>query len=134
MDQQLQDSSNVSPMALIGLLLAIYLIWSLPRRLAVCPILAMVCLMPLGQELVLFGLHFYLFRLLLLVGVLRVVVKQEARQITMTRMDKIFGWWIAVSIVFGTLAKPSMELFINRLGDAYNAAGCYFLMRASGGF
>ena len=29
----------------------------------------MTCLMPLGQELVLFGFHFYLFRILLLVGV-----------------------------------------------------------------
>ena len=79
-----QDVSNVSPMALIGLLVAGYLIWSLPRRLAVCPILAMVCLMPLGQELVIFGLHFYLFRVLLLIGVLRVVSKREARQVVMT--------------------------------------------------
>jgi len=116
-------------MALIGLLIAAYLIWSLPRRLAVCPILAMVCLMPLGQELVVLGLHFYLFRVLLLVGVLRVLLKQEARQLVMTRTDRIFVWWIVVSIVFGTLAKPSMELFVNRMGDAYNAFGCYFLMR-----
>jgi hypothetical protein len=89
----------------------------------------MVCLMPLGQELVVFGLHFYLFRILLLVGVLRVLLKLDARQLVMTRTDKIFVWWVVVSIVFGTLAKPSMELFVNRLGDAYNAFGCYFLMR-----
>ncbi len=123
------DASNISLMALIGLLAAVYLIWSLPRRLAVCPILAMVCLMPLGQDLVVFGLHFYLFRVLLLVGVLRVLVRREARQLVMTRTDWIFVWWIIVSIVFGTLAKPSMELLVNRLGDAYNALGCYFLMR-----
>jgi len=121
--EQVQDTSNISPMAFIGLLVAAYLIWTLPRRLAVCPILAMVCLMPLGQDLVVFGLHFYLFRVLLLVGVLRVLLKHEARQLVMTRTDRIFIWWIIVSIVFGTLAKPSMELFINRLGDAYNAFG-----------
>lgn len=127
--QQLEDASNINSLALIALLAAVYLIWSLPRRQAVCPILAMTCLMPLGQNLVIFGLHFYLFRILLLVGILRVLFKQEARQLVMTRMDKIFVWWVAVSIVFGTLTKPSMELFVNRLGDAYNAFACYFLMR-----
>ena len=129
MEEQLQDVSNVNPMALIGLLAAAYLIWSLPRRFAVCPVLAMTCLMPLGQDLVVFGLHFYLFRILLLVGVLRVLVKHEVRQLVMTRTDKIFIWWVIISIVFGTLAKPSIQLFINRLGDAYNAFGSYFLMR-----
>ncbi len=130
MPQQVEEAaSNVSPMALLGLLVAVYLIWSLPRRFAVCPILAMVCLMPLGQELVVFGLHFYLFRILLLVGMFRVFIKHEMRQVTITRTDKIFFWWIVVSISFGTLVKPSMPLFINRLGDAYNAFGCYFLMR-----
>jgi len=127
MDQS--DVSNITPLALIALLITAYLIWSLPRRYAVCPMLAMVCLMPLGQDIVIFGLHFYLFRVLIFVGALRVLLKQEFRELTLTRTDKIFIWWIAVSIVFGTLAKPSMQLFINRLGDAYNAAGCYFLLR-----
>lgn len=129
MEQQIQETSNVNSLALIGLLVSVYLLWTLPRRFAVCPILAMVCLMPLGQELILFGLHFYLFRILLLVGVLRVLFKHEARQLVMTSIDKIFIWWIAVSIIFGTLAKPSTQLFVNRLGDAYNAFGCYILMR-----
>jgi hypothetical protein len=129
MEQQLPETSNISAAALIGLLAAVCLIWSLPRRFAVCPVLAMVCLMPLGQELVVFGLHLYLFRLLLLVGILRVLLKKEAGQLAMTYTDKIFVGWIVVSIVFGTLAKPSMEQFVNRLGDAYNAFACYFLMR-----
>ena len=125
----MEDGSNINALALIALLAAICLIWALPRRFAACPILAMTCLMPLGQNLVVFGLHLYLFRILLLVGILRVLLKQEARNLVMLRVDKIFMWWVVVSIVFGTLAKPSMELFINRMGDAYNAFACYFLMR-----
>ena len=129
MEQQLQDASNLNGLALAMLLVTTYLIWSLPRRFVICPILFMTCLMPLGQELVVFGLHLYLFRILLLVGILRVLLKHEARQLILMRADKIFIWWVIVSIVFGTLAKPSMQLFVNRLGDAYNALACYFLMR-----
>ena len=43
--------------------------------------------------------------------------------------DKLFAWWVIVSVVFGSLSKPSMDLFINRLGDFYNAVGCYFFVR-----
>jgi hypothetical protein len=129
MEEQLQDVSSFNMLALVMLVVLACLIWSLPRRYAVCPLLVMVCLMPLGQELVIFGLHLFLFRLLLLVGILRVFVKGETRQLVLVRTDKIFIWWVIVAVIFGTLAKPSMDLFKNRLGEAYNAIFCYFFIR-----
>jgi len=111
------------------------LTWSLPRRLAVCPLLVMICLMPLGQQLVLSGLHLFFFRILLFVGVLRVILKGEARQLLLTPTDKVFIWWVIVGIVFGTLSKSSMDLrssmdlFRNRLGEAYNVSFCYLFIR-----
>ncbi len=125
----MEEASNFNPQALVALLVLAYLTWSLPRHYAICPLLAMVCLMPLGQELVIGGFHFFLFRILLLIGLLRVIVKGEAKQLVWNRTDKLFAWWVAVSIVFGTLSKPSMELLRNRLGDAYNAFGAYFFIR-----
>jgi hypothetical protein len=129
MEQQIQEASNFNPLALAMLIGLSCLTWSLPRRFAICPLLVMTCLMPLGQELVLLGLHFHLFRILLLVGMMRVAAKGEASRMEWTRMDKLFAWWVIVSVVFGSLSKPSMDLFINRLGDFYNAVGCYFFVR-----
>jgi hypothetical protein len=123
------QGSNFNPLALAMLLVLAYLTWSLPRRFAVCPILTMICLMPLGQELDLFGLHFFFFRILLMIGALRIIIKGEARQMTWTQTDKIFIWWVVVSVVFGTMAKPSMDLLRSRLGDAYNALTGYFFVR-----
>jgi len=85
--------------------------------------------MPLGQELVVLGLHFHLFRVLLLVGAIRVIVKGEAARLVLTRTDKLLAWWAVVTALFGTMAKPSMNLFIARSGDVYNAIGCYFFVR-----
>ena len=124
------ETSNFNPLALTALVALMYLTWSLPRRFAVCPLLAMICLMPLGQELVLLGFHFFLFRILLLVGLVRVIAKGEVKRVSWTRTDKIFKWWVIVSVVFGTMANPSMDLLRNRLGDAYNAAGCYIFVRS----
>lgn len=123
------EGSSVTPVALLVLLVMMCLTWSLPRRLAICPLLIITCLMPMGQELAIVGLHFHLFRILLLVGMARVVVRREMAELKWTGIDKLFAWWAVVSVVFGTLSKPSIELFINRCGDAYNAIGCYFFIR-----
>src|SRR5262249_51475474 len=123
------NQSDVTPVALLAVLVMASLIWALPRRFAVCPLLVMVCLMPLGQQLVLFGLHFYLFRLLLLVGAARVMARHEAAAVKWTGADRLFIWWVLVSVIFGTMSKLTPEHFVNRLGDAYNALGCYFFIR-----
>lgn len=129
MEGQVQEITGFNPLAAGMLLAMVYLVWVLPRRYAICPLLVITCLMPLGQEIVLLGLHFQCFRVVLLAGVLRVIVKGEMAQLAWTRLDTLFLWWVVVSLVFGSLSKPSMELFINRLGDAYNACGCYFFAR-----
>src|SRR6266566_2130796 len=107
-----------------ALVAAVYFIWTLPRRLAICPLFVMTCLMPLGQSLELAGLHFHLFRILLLVGMVRIVVKGEAARMRWMLVDKLFIWWAIITVVIGSLSKPSMDLLVNRIGDAYNAIGC----------
>jgi hypothetical protein len=123
------DSASVSPVALAALVILIGLTWALPRRFAACPLLIMTCLMPLGQDLVVGGLHFHLFRVILFVGLMRVVAKGETRLLKLGRADKLMLAWVIVVVVLGTLSKPSMELLTNRLGDVYNAICCYFFIR-----
>jgi hypothetical protein len=125
----MDPTSNLSPLGGVALALAAILTWALPRRLALVPLLAVTCLIPLGQDLVVFGLHFRLFRALLLVCMFRVILRRETALFKMTRLDKVFLAWALVSVVFGSLAKPSMELLQNKLGAAYNALGCYFFFR-----
>ncbi len=121
---------GVNPLALVILIVLGALTWRLPRRFAVCPLPLMICLMPTGQVIELFGLHFYFYRLLLLVGAVRVVAKGEAAGLRLTRIDKVFLWWVIVSIIFGSLSKPSLQLLINRLGSAFDAFACFFFVRS----
>jgi len=123
------EESNVTPVAGVALLVTAYLIWTLPGRFAVCPLLVMTCVMPLGQQVILFGLHSPLFRLLLLAGALRIASRGEATGLKWTRLDSLFVCWVLVSLVFGTLSEPTPAHLVNRLGEAYNAAGTYFFVR-----
>ena len=85
--------------------------------------------MPLGQQLILFGFHFPLYRLLLLIGALRITAKGEAKGLKWTRLDSLFVWWVLGSLIFGTMSEPTQAHFVNRLGEAYTAAGTYFFVR-----
>jgi hypothetical protein len=127
--EQVQELSEFNPLAATLLVVVLWLVWRLPGRFAVCPLFIMICLVPLGQQVVLFGLHFHFFRIVLAVGALRVLAKGEWARLVLNRTDKVFIWWAVVTVFFGTMAKPSPELFVNRLGDAYNAIGCYLFVR-----
>ena len=91
----------------------------------------MVGLMPMGQMIVVFGLHFHLFRVLLLVGVVRVLLREELARWNQTGNEQVVplvGWALAA---VSRLPFTALEaLLINRLGDAYNAAFCYIFARS----
>jgi hypothetical protein len=86
--------------------------------------------MPLGQKLVLLGVDLHLFRVVVLVGMARVWIKGEFSEWNWIPLDKVLLWWGVVTVVFGTLAKPSLGLFINRVGLVYDALACYWFIRS----
>lgn len=127
MEQVLHDTSSLTPPGALFLAVMVVLTFSLPRQWAVVPLLATVCYMPLGQQLVIGGLHFPILRLVILAGVARVVCRGEHLGFPRNRLDKLFLWWAVLSLIIGTLSKPSGVLLVNRLGVFFNAVGIYYL-------
>jgi hypothetical protein len=87
--------------------------------------------MTLGQGVELGPFNLPIVRILIAVGILRVVFRGECRVRSISALDySILGWgaWAILSSVFH--ADPIATL-INRLGIVYNAWGFYFLFRAS---
>ena len=123
------ESVSLNPLALGLLLVLVGLTWFLPRRLAFCPIFVLIGFIPMGQQITVAGMHLYLFRIILLTGMLRVIARGEASQLKLTGMDKLFIGWAIVAVVFGSLSKPSLDLLIYRSGFTYNAVSCYFFAR-----
>lgn len=117
------------PLGLLFVLCMGILTWALPRRHVVAPLLITTCYMPLGQVFMIGGLNFPFFRILLLVGLIRVWARKEGAGLELTSLDRIFGWWVVVTLVVGTLASLSLDRFINRGGEVFNAVGCYVLFR-----
>jgi len=111
-------------------LLAAVLILSLPRRLAMVPILAAVCFLPIGQALEVAGLHFYLFRLVLLASLVRIVIRGEAGAIRRCRLDTMVLWWLGAFLVFTNISHPGWASFVTLTGILFDQLGSYIVARS----
>lgn len=117
--------SNINPLALLFLLVASVVVIACSRRNAVKALLVTAAIVPLGQQLVLLGLHLHFFRILILAGLVRLVVRHEARGFHLILVDKLTIAWVCAEVLCGILRGPKAETF----GFAYNALGTYFLVR-----
>jgi hypothetical protein len=100
----------------------------LPRRWAALPLMVGSCY--LGQGLEVGGLHFYAVRILIIVGIVRVVVRRERLVGRINGLDGavlLWALWVCVSKIFhGPDAAIGLAF---RLGLALDACGLYFLLR-----
>ncbi len=125
-----QEVSSITAGSLFFTLCLGFLLLGLPRRYALIPLLISGCYMTLGQALIIGGLHFYLIRIIILFGLIRIFVRKEMFSIRLTSIDKVLIAWLMASsflyVIFGGANVETTE----RLGGVYNTLGIYFLARA----
>jgi hypothetical protein len=123
------DQSFVNPLGLGFTILMGVLLIALPRKYALVPVIMLTCFMSMGQSIVVMGLHFNMIRILTLFGWARLLVRGEIRSLKLNSIDKTLLWWTLSSVVLNTLLWHTADALTNRLGQAYNALGMYFLFR-----
>jgi hypothetical protein len=101
----------------------------LPRQWAALPFLVGACYMTLGQGITLGPFHLYFIRILIAVGVVRVIVRGERLAGQMTSLDWLMAIWAAWALVSSLFHKDPSGVLVNRLGLVYNGCGIYFLLR-----
>ncbi len=124
------EVSNITAGSLAFILLMGFLLLLLPRRYALVPLLISGCYMTLGQVLIIGNLHFYLIRILIFFGMLRIFVRKEIFSIRLISIDKILIAWLIVSTFLYVIFSGNYVSLTERLGKVYNTVGIYFLIRA----
>jgi hypothetical protein len=123
----------LNPLALAILVIAVLLMWRLPRKYVIVPFLLTAILVPLEQQIVIAGLHLMILRLVLLCAWFRVLadLRRGDRLLStgLVALDKVFMAWVVMGIITYTLLWSDSGAFINRMGFLYNAFGIYFLLR-----
>lgn len=102
---------------------------ALPRRLAAVPLLCGYLYMTVGQSLNLGGLNLYAIRVLILVGVVRIMAQGERLSGRLLPLDQAIVAWGVTAMLTSFFHENPVQMFINRGGLVLNQVGIYFLFR-----
>jgi hypothetical protein len=110
------------------------LILLLPRKKAIAPFLLAFFSIPLGQVLVLGGLHFQMHQVLILTVLVRMAVLHRStseRRFTggFGTLDKAVVLWAVSAFTIFSLQWMQMQAVIKSLGDLINSLGGYLVVR-----
>ncbi|MBZ5502484.1 MAG: hypothetical protein LAN59_09620, partial [Acidobacteriia bacterium] len=123
------------PAVLVALLCAIVLILLLRRRHAIVPVLLMAFLVPLGQQVVVGGVHVFVLRIVLFVGLLRMLFSMFFSQAHVfsggvNSLDKVFTLWALFHVIaFLFLFSFQRAALVNQFGFLWDAMGGFLLLR-----
>lgn len=121
--------SFLNPLAAVILLVAIVLIYCLPRKSMIVPFLVAGVLLPFNINIVVLGFHFPVLRLLLAAGWLRFALRRDIQAPRMNSLDKAVLFWALCNATFFSILWATMGAVTNRLGFLWTTLGTYFLVR-----
>lgn len=121
--------TTLHPLGLLLLLITAVTMLVVRRKLAITPMLVMACFVAPAQRMVVFGLDFNLIRIMILVGWIRVFVKNETTAFVWKTIDKVIIAWAISGLIAYVLLRGSSEAFIYKLGTSFDSIGMYFLFR-----
>jgi hypothetical protein len=122
------------PLVAVWMLISIALFLFFPRNRAIVPFLLAFFTIPLGQVIVLGGLHFPVLRILILAGLARVIanwgMSSEGRfPGGFNGLDAVVVLWIVWALVAGSLQWVQLPAIIKFVGDFLDSLGGYVVVR-----
>jgi hypothetical protein len=87
------------------------------------------CFVPMNQQLVVLGLNFSILRILLVVGILRLMMRGETRVVQWNTFDKLILKWVIIGSLVYIAQQVSLSAVIYKFGVMLDSLGIYWLFR-----
>ena len=128
------EGTLLHPFVALAMALAIILILCLPRKYVIAPLLMAIFAIPLGQVVVLGGMHFMMARILVLVGLVRLALSKKPSAEGLfaggwNPIDRAFVLWAAIFMASFSLQWMETQALIKSVAGFIDAVGGYCLMR-----
>jgi len=132
-DKMSQDYHNATTLHPFGLasvvILAVWLLIS-QRKSAMLPFMILVCTIPSAQRVVIAGADFTLLRIMVVVGMARILLRGELAAIKFNRIDAAFILYAVVAWTVFVLKRQDMSAAVYSCGVLLDMAGAYLLARS----
>lgn len=128
------SATLLHPLVAVWMFIAIALILTLPRGKAIAPFLLAFFTIPLGQVVVVAGVHFPVLRILIIAGLVRRMMSRGAGSEgkypgCFNGVDQAVVLWIVSTLVIVSLQWMELTAFIKFMGDFLDALGGYLVVR-----
>lgn len=122
------------PIVVVAMVVSIILILFLPRKYVIVPVLVTSLLVPLGQQMVVGGLHLFVMRIIILFGCVRMLTTKASSRTELlaggfNSVDKWFTLWAIFRTLTSLILYASMPAVIGECGFLWDVFGGYFLLR-----
>lgn len=105
------------------------LVFALPRRWSLAPLLILACFVPAGQRVAIMGLDFTFLRILVIAYWIRILAFKDYQGLRIIAVDyAVFAWILLGSMIF-VLQWGNTWAMINRTGYIYESLGIYVTFR-----
>ncbi len=127
--------STIHPAVMVALAIGAVLILVLPRRFAIVPILFLAFLVPFGQQLYIAGVHFLVFRIVVLVAMLRIAISKggpdEKRMAGgFNSIDRAYQITCLAQAIGVSLQYMAAQAAVNQAGVLIDVLGGYYVARS----
>ena len=128
------SATILHPLVAVAALVAIVLTLFLPRKYVLIPLLLVSFLVPFGQVVVLAGVHFTIYRILIIFGLLRwSIARVSGREGKLvggfSPIDSAFTFFAVFAFLTFSLQWMVSQALIKGLGNVLDALGGYFVLR-----
>lgn len=110
-------------------ILSSVLVFLLPRRWAALPFLMAACYITLGQVVKIGPFHFNVIRMIIPIGIIRILLRREKPAGGLNGMDRFIIVWSVWLLCASWFHKDPTATLTNHLGKAYETLGIYFILR-----
>jgi hypothetical protein len=126
--------SLLHPLVAVWVLIAIVLIFTLPRQKVIVPFLLAFFTIPLGQVVLLGPLHFPILRILIFAGLVRMAISRKDASASklpggFNSLDQAVVLWTVSALIIVSLQWMELQAFIKFFGDFLDTLGGYLVMR-----
>ena len=123
-------ATNVSFIGLVFVALMGVMVLFVKRRMTPLPLIMTACFVTFGQVVGVGPLHFYMIRIIIFLGFLRIIIRKELSEVKFNSVDKIIFLYVFTQGTIYFLLRIDTEAFINSMGFVYNALGIYLIFRS----
>jgi hypothetical protein len=129
------DGTVLHPAVLVAMLLAIVLLFVLPRKYVIVPVLVTMFLIPFGQQFYVAGVHLFVYRILILAAFIRALASKVPKQKSSyaggwNSIDTAFTYYVVISAAATMARYPDVGALVNQIGYVWDYLLGYLLLRS----